>query len=172
MSLIKALMDKVDTVVSFVEDWSVIILLSVASCLGLFQIVMRYGFSIGFDWVEAYLIMLIVYAALIAASIGVRRNVHVKLDVLVAQFSSRVQWGVNLLNNLLCMFYTGALWVFGVMFVRQTIRYNNMNILSDLPEWVHYMAVPIGMGLMSFRYLQEILKITSIAPGDFSRKGT
>lgn len=169
MRTIKKFGDWIDKFVGYAEDWSIAALLSIACCLGMFQIVMRYGFSIGFDWVEAYLIMFIVYAALIAASIAVRRKVHVQLDVVVKQFSTNIQWGVSLLNHLMCLSYTIALWLFGVMFVQQTIQFNNMNILSDLPEWVHYMAVPIGMGLMSVRYIQEILKLLITVPGNFGR---
>ncbi len=160
----------VDKLVGYVEDWSIAVLLAMACCLGMFQIVMRYGFSIGFDWVEAYLIMFVVYAALIAASIAVRRKVHVQLDVVVKKFPAKIQWGISLLNHLMCLFYTVALWLFGVMFVQQVIRYDNINILSDLPEWVHYMAVPIGMGLMSIRYVQEVLKLLGTAPDDFGRQ--
>ena len=170
MKPIEVFWNGADKVVSFAEDWAMAALLAAASCLGIFQIILRYGFSAGFDWVEAFLIMFVVYAALIGASVAVRRNVHVKLDVLVQQAPQRVQWGIQLVTHLLCLFYTCALWVFGVQFVMQTIRFDNMNILSDLPEWVHYMAGPIGLGLMSIRYLQEIVKLVVVAPAQFGRK--
>jgi C4-dicarboxylate transporter, DctQ subunit len=158
-----------DKWVGYAEDWSMAALLAAASCLGLFQIVMRYGFSMGYDWVEAYLIMFVVYAALIGASVAVRRKVHVQLDVLVNKFPDRARWGIHLLTHLLCLFYTCALWLFGLKFVMQTIQFDNMNILSDLPEWVHYTAVPIGLGLMSIRYIQEIVTLLVAAPAHFKR---
>lgn len=161
-----------DNFISLFEDWSMVILFSIASCLGIFQIILRYIFSTGYDWVEAYMIMFVVYAALIAASVAVRRNIHVQLDVVVNKFSIKLQWYIRLISNLLCLSYTLALWLFGIMFVEQVIRYDDVNILSDLPEWVHYMAVPIGMGLMSIRYIQEIYKQFKDTPFASSQEST
>ena len=160
----KSKLSSIENSVRIFEDWSMFLLIALASCLGMYQIILRYLFSWGNDWVEAYMIMFIVYAALIAASVAVRRNIHVKLDVIVKQCSLKVQWYVNIIANSLCLIYTACLWLFGCMFVEQVIRYDDINILSDLPEWVHYMAVPIGMGLMSIRYFQELYFLIKVGP--------
>lgn len=139
-------------------------LLAAAACLGLLQIILRYVFATGFDWVESYLIMFVIYAALIGASVAVRRGLHVRLDVVVEKFSPRRRWATRLATEALCLLYTVALWWFAVQFVIQVSRFGIINIESDLPQWVHSMAGPIGMGLMSLRYLQEIWRLVAAGP--------
>ena len=162
---------QMDHVITLIENWSMVILFMIAGCLGLLQIILRYLFSMGFDWVEAYLIMLIVYAALIGASVAVRRGVHVRLDVIVNKFPKKLHWIVVIASNLLCLFYTCAIWVFCLKYVMQVTRFQSYNILSDLPEWVHYAAGPVGLGLMSIRYIQEIWRIVAGGPGRLSENG-
>ena len=154
----------IDKSIIFFEDWLMVILFSLASLLGVYQVILRYVFSMGNDWVEAYMITLVVYAALIAASVAVRRKVHVELDVVVKLFPLKTQWYIMLCSYSLCLLYVFALWIFGLMFVNQVILYDDVNILSDLPEWIHYLCVPIGMGLMSIRYAQELVILFKKGP--------
>ena len=147
-----------------VEEWVMAFLLAAAGCLGMFQIVLRYVFAVGYDWVEAYLIMFVIYSALIGASVAVRRGLHVRLDVVVDQLPPRPRWAAYLAINALSMFYTVCLWIFGVQFMMLVIRYGNINIESDLPVWVHQLSVPVGMTLMSFRYAQEIWRLLRGGP--------
>lgn len=139
-------------------------LLAAAACLGLLQVILRYVFATGFDWVEAYLIMFVVYAALIGASVAVRRGLHVRLDVVVDKLRPRPRWAVTLATEVLCLAYTLTLWWFAVQFVIQVERFGIINIESDLPQWVHSLAGPVGMGLMSIRYIQEIGRLLLAGP--------
>lgn len=141
-------------------------LLAAAACLGLLQIVLRYVFATGFDWVEAYLIMFVIYAALIGASVAVRRGLHVRLDVVVEKLAPRPRWAVGLVTEALCLFYTLGLWWFGLQFVLQVTRFGVINIESDLPQSVHSLAGPVGMSLMSLRYVQEIWRLLRAGPAD------
>jgi len=164
MSALRRVGSSADQVLGTIEDWVMAGLLAAAACLGLLQIVLRYVFATGFDWVEAYLIMFVVYAALIGASVAVRRNLHVRLDVLVDKLEPRPRWAVRLGVDALCLFYTLALWVFAVQFVEQVTRFGVINIESDLPQAVHSLAGPLGMGLMSLRYVQEIWRLLAGGP--------
>lgn len=148
-----------DRFLGTLEDWVMATALAAAACLGLFQVVLRYLFEVGFDWVEAVLVMLVVYSALIGASVAVRRGLHVRLDVVVDKLPPRPRWAVYLLGNVLCLFYTLTLWYYGLKFFQQVIAWGVINIQSDLPEWLHQFSVPIGMGLMSIRYVQEIRRL-------------
>lgn len=139
-------------------------LLAAAACLGLLQIVLRYVFATGFDWVEAYLVMFVIYAALIGASVAVRRGLHVRLEVVVDKLAPRPRWAVVLATDVLCLLYTLALWWFAVQFMIQVSRFGIINLESDLPQWVHSLAGPVGMGLMSLRYLQAIWRLLTAGP--------
>lgn len=141
------------------EDWAMAFLFAAAACLGMFQIVLRYFFATGYDWVEAYLVMFVIYATLIGASVAVRRSVHVRLDIAVDQLPDRPRWAAYLAVSVLSMFYTVCLWIFGIQFMLLVLKYGNINIESDLPVWVHQLSVPIGMSLMSIRYAQEIWRL-------------
>lgn len=147
------------------EDWAMFACLSAAAVLGMMEVLLRYLFATGIYWVEGVLIMLVIYAALVGASVGVRQNIHVRLDVLVDRLPPELRWWAYLANYVLCLFFVLALWYFGVLYLLQIISFSEMNAETELPEWVHYAAVPLGMGLMSLRYVQEIWKLLRLGPG-------
>jgi C4-dicarboxylate transporter, DctQ subunit len=169
MAGIRRMASSADHLLGLVEDGLMAGLLAAAACLGLLQIILRYFFATGFDWVESFLIMFVVYAALIGASVAVRRGLHVRLDVLVDKLSPRPRWAVTLGTEMLCLAYTLALWWFALQFVIQVRKFGIINIESDLPQWVHSLAGPVGMGLMSLRYLQAIWRLVAAGPGFFAQ---
>lgn len=147
------------------EDWLMFVCLAAAAVLGMTEVLLRYLFATGIYWVEGVLIMLVVYAALVGASAGVRQNIHVRLDVLVAKLPPLPRWWAYLTSDLLCLFFALALWYFGILYLLQVIGFGEMNAETEMPEWVHYLAVPLGMGLMSLRYVQATWRLLRLGPG-------
>jgi C4-dicarboxylate transporter DctQ subunit len=141
------------------EDWLMFACLAAASVLGMTEVLLRYLFSTGIYWVEGVLIMLVVYASLVGASVAVRRGFHVRLELLVDKLAPGPRWWAFLAGNLLCLFFVLSLWHFGSLYVLQVIRYGEMNAETELGEWVHYSAVPLGMGLMSVRFAQQVWRL-------------
>jgi len=139
--------------------------LAAAAVLGMIEVLLRYFFTTGIYWAEGALIMLVIYAALVGASVAVRKNMHVRLDVLIARLPPIPRWWAYLLSDALCLFFVLSLWYFGLLYLLQVIGFGDMNAETELPEWVHYLAVPLGMGLMSLRYVQEIWARVRVGPG-------
>jgi len=147
------------------EDWTMFACFSGAAVLGMTEVLLRYIFATGIYWAEGVLIMLVIYASLVGASVGVRQNIHVRLDVLVNRLPPALRWWACLASHALCLFFVLALWYFGVLYLLQVVRFSEINAETELPEWVHYAAVPLGMGLMGLRYMQEIWRLLRLGPG-------
>ena len=146
------------------EDWMMFACLAAAAVMGMTEVILRYIFATGIYWVEGTLIMLVVYAALVGASVGVRKDIHVRLDVLIARLPPAPRRCAYLLSDALCLFFVLSLWYFGLLYLRQIIGFGELNAETEFPEWVHYLAVPLGMGLTSLRYAQEIWKRLRTGP--------
>lgn len=147
------------------EDWLMFVCLAVAAVLGMTEVLLRYIFATGIYWVEGTLIMLVVYAALVGASVGVRREIHVRLDILIDKLPPALRWTAYLTSHVLCFFFVVSLFYFGILYLLQVIGFEETNAETEFPEWIHYAAVPLGMGLMSLRFAQEIWKLIRIGPG-------
>lgn len=143
--------------------------LAAAAVLGMVEVLLRYVFATGIYWIEGALIMLVIYAALVAASVCVRKNIHVRLDVLIDKLPTVPRWWAYMISDVLCLFFVFSLWYFGVLYLQQIIGFGEMNAETEFPEWIHHLAVPLGMGLTSVRYVQQIR--TRLRTGPHGRDG-
>ena len=138
-----------------IENLVMIVFLSVAAVLGITQVVMRYVFLTGREWLEPLLVILVVNTALIGAAVAVRRAAHIRLEILPDLLPPRLRRMLEVVTNLLGLLYAVIVGVAGAAFVNQVIRFQMINIESGFPAWVHCIGVPIGMAFLGLRFLQE-----------------
>lgn len=158
-------------ILDYAEDVVMATFLATAAVLGLLQVVLRYGFATGFDWVEQTLIILVVDSALVGAAVAVRRGTHVRLDMLAEALAPRPRQILLLVTNILGFGFAAVLAYAGAKYVEQIVRFDMMNIESGFPDWVHYVGVPIAMGLVALRFLQEIWRLATEPPGSDASHG-
>jgi TRAP-type C4-dicarboxylate transport system permease small subunit len=110
------------------------------------QVVARYVFSRPFTWVLELGVLLVVWAAMLAGYLGVRRNAHMAVDMLVARASAANRRRIALVNQALCMMFVGLCgWKsLDVIEAMQGMRFTSIPL--ELP--VMYWALPAGCGLM------------------------
>jgi len=95
-----------------------------------------------------------VWMAKFGAAYGVRTGIHVGVDVLVNRLSDRIRKKVILFSLLAGAFFTGIVAAFGTTFVWQLAHTDSTSPDMELPMWIVYLAIPLGSGLMCFRFLQ------------------
>ncbi len=107
-----------------------------------------------FSWAQELCIFMFVWMAKFGAAYGVRTGIHVGVDVLVNRLRPDRK-RVMIIFSLLCgALFTGAVGTLGANLVMKI--YSTSQISADLeaPMWIVYLAVPLGSGLMCFRFLQ------------------
>jgi C4-dicarboxylate transporter DctM subunit len=95
-----------------------------------------------------------IWMAKFGAAYGVRTGIHVGVDVLVNLLPPASRKRVILFALLCGALFTAAIASFGASFVGQMFETGQQSNDLEWPMWFIYSAIPLGSGLMCFRFLQ------------------
>src|SRR5262249_33580862 len=98
--------------------------------------------------------LLFIWMAKFGAAYGVRTGIHVGVDVLVNMLPAGSRKRVILFAILCGAFFTAVVALFGAAFVSQMYATDQVSPDLEAPMWIVYLAIPLGSGLMCFRFLQ------------------
>ncbi|MEB2351378.1 MAG: TRAP transporter small permease [Burkholderiaceae bacterium] len=169
-------------VLDHLEEWLITFLMGAATLIIFAAVLHRYaaGYAIpglqdwllGLDvsWAQELCIIMFVWMAKFGAAYGVRTGIHVGVDVIINRLSDARRKPVIVFGLLAGAFFTGIVALLGATFVWENgAHYGIFNALGldtgglpegpttpdlEWPTWVVYSAIPLGSGLMCFRFLQ------------------
>jgi len=169
-------------ILDHLEEWIITLLMGGATMLIFLSVVHRYGtglpipyvqdylLSLHFEWAQELSIIMFVWMAKFGAAYGVRKGVHVGVDVLVNRMPTEWRRFTVLLALGCGMLFTGIVGTLGLTFVWDNgLHHAAFSLLgldvTDVPEgpttpdlewptWFIYSAVPLGSYLMFFRFIQ------------------
>jgi TRAP-type mannitol/chloroaromatic compound transport system permease small subunit len=134
------------------------LLLAVLICTG--NAVIRYVFNMSSNgWLE---IQWYLFAAifLLATSYTLRRNEHVRIDVIVSHFSKRTQVWIDLIGFIVFLMpATLLILYYGTPYAWISIQ--NQEVSSNaggLIVWPVKLLIPVGFGLLTLQGISEIIK--------------
>jgi TRAP-type C4-dicarboxylate transport system permease small subunit len=92
------------------------------------------------------------------AAYGVRTGIHIGVDVLVNNAGPRWRRALIVTGLLLGAVFTAVIAVLGARWCM--FMYESGQVSNDLewPRWIVYLCIPLGSGLMCYRFLQAIAR--------------
>jgi len=148
----------VDRFLEKIENAFVIIILSIMILLSFLQIILRNIFSTSISWGDIFLRHLVLWIGFIGASLAIRENKHINIDVLTKLLTSRikkiVQAVVNLFAAVICYFLMQASITF-IHFEKEGAS----TLFSNVPVWMAQLIIVIGFGIMMFRFSVRFLEM-------------
>jgi len=136
------------------EEILISIFLGVSTILVFAQVVARYAFNKGFTWAPELVEHMFLWAVMIGASYGVKQGVHLGVDILVTKFKPTVRKWVVLSSIVISLFFTAGMFYLSVFYVHEAYKMELMTVDLEIPQWIPYLALPFGFGLITFRFLQ------------------
>lgn len=166
------------------EEWLIATLIAAATALIFFAVLHRYGTGVSIDlakwaaahgvpvvptilqaiyswlagldvsWAQELCIYMFIWMAKFGAAYGVRTGIHVGVDVLVNMLEPRHRKRVIMFALLCGAFFTAVIAAFGFTFVGEMFKTGQQSNDLEAPMWIIYSAIPLGSGLMCFRFLQ------------------
>jgi C4-dicarboxylate transporter DctM subunit len=112
--------------------------------------------SLDLSWAQELCIFMFIWMAKFGAAYGVRTGIHVGVDILVNMVPARSRKHVILFSLLCGAFFTGMIAMFGGSFVEAMFKTGQQSNDLEAPMWFIYLAIPLGSGLMCFRFLQVV----------------
>jgi C4-dicarboxylate transporter DctQ subunit len=153
-------------VIDHLEEWLIALLMGGATLLIFVAVVHRYAaglpipvvqdwlLSLNLSWAQEACIYMFVWMAKFGAAYGVRTGIHVGVDVVINHLPDGARSKCILFGLLAGAVFTGVVAGFGGSFVWQLSHTDQTSPDMGLPMWLVYLAIPLGSGLMCFRFLQ------------------
>jgi C4-dicarboxylate transporter DctQ subunit len=131
-----------------------------ALVIGLVQVIGRYLTpQHAISYAEEVIVYLVIWAVMLTSSQLVRRDGHVRPDVVLRLMPPGAQRWMEAFNCLVAIVFCGALVWYGWQIVA-TAQLLDERSSTDLqfPMWVYYLALPAGSVLMLLRYLIRLAR--------------
>ena len=166
------------------EEWLIATLIAAATGLIFFAVLHRYGTGLSIDlskwaaargipvlpdilkaiylwlaaldisWAQELCIYMFIWMAKFGAAYGVRTGIHVGVDLLVNMLDAGNRRRVILFAIACGAFFTATIALFGLAFVGEMFKTGQQSNDLEAPMWIVYLAIPLGSGLMCYRFLQ------------------
>jgi TRAP-type C4-dicarboxylate transport system permease small subunit len=139
------------------EETLLVSLVILMVSLGFLQILFRNLISVGIVWIDSLVRHLVLWVALLGASVATRENRHIIIDVLSGRVSptyySRIQGAVQLFSALGCL-----LLVYPAIRFVQNDYVAGKTLAFGIPLWLSQAIMPAMMLVMGVRFLLQGLK--------------
>lgn len=166
-----------------VEETLIAFFLGTMTMLTFVNVIMRYLFNDNILWAVEVTVFLFAWMVLVGASYGVKKNFHIGVDVVISLAPDRLKKVYALIAVTCCLTFSILLligsWNYWYPFATERAWYETDDIpmpemlqfLADwmnegeryekLPRFIPYMALPVGMALLTFRFAQAAYQIVT-----------
>src|ERR1700689_1107532 len=145
-----------------IEETLVGLLGLIALVIGLLQVIGRYiDPARAISYAEEVIVYLIIWAIMIASSQLVRRDGHVRPDLVLRLLPPRYLRLVEIFNCLVAIVFCGALIWYGWQIVDTSLLIDETSSTDlQFPMWIYYLALPVGSALMLLGYVMRLVRFT------------
>jgi C4-dicarboxylate transporter, DctQ subunit len=164
-----------------IEEFLIAFFLGSMTLLTFANVVLRYVFNENILWALELTVFMFAWMVLVGSSYGVKKHFHIGVDVVINAAPERMRKLYALIAVLCCLTFSTLLligsWNYWYPFVTERAWYETDDIpmpdmlqfLADwlnegeryekLPRFIPYMALPVGMALLTFRFAQAAFQI-------------
>lgn len=133
------------------EDAVLVLVLTGMILLAAGQIVMRNFFNIGVIWGDELLRMLVLWIAVAGAVAASRNDKHINIAILDRFLPVKLKQVVKIVIHLFTAGICGLVTWHSVQFVRMSHEFGDV-LLGGVPAWILQSILPVGFGLICYRY--------------------
>ncbi len=160
-------------IIDHLEEGITLSFMAAATLVTFVSVALRYLFGTGFTWATELTIYLFIWMAKFGAAYGVRTGIHVGVDYVVNKAGPGLRRLLVTGGLLLGVVFTGVIAFLGARWV--VFIHGTGQVSPDLewPMWIIYLAIPLGSGLMCYRFLQALVRFrrTGTLPGHDTEAG-
>jgi len=132
----------------------------VALAIGLWQVLGRYFFPReAISYAEEVIVYLIIWAVMIICSELVKRDGHVRSDLVLRLIPRAALRWVEVFNCIVALVFCAGLVWYGYQIVDTALLLDERSATDlQFPKWLYYLSLPVGGGLMLLRYLVRLVR--------------
>lgn len=156
---LQQLADRIDAFVDVVGrlvSWLALILAVVMGA----NVLLRYGFSLGWIWAQELEWHLLVPITLIGMSYALRHGEHVRVDVLFATFSARTKLMIDIISAIIAMIFSLLVIRLSIPYIDQSwsIGEGSSNPGGIDARYIIKSIIPFGFALLFLQSLSQAIR--------------
>ena len=145
---------RLDSALEILEKTVISVGLGAATLLMFANVVLRYGFHTGLPWALEAVQYLFAWVVLVGAAYGFRVGAHLGIDILVERFSETGQRVIALVALFACLLFIGSVFWLSIQYTLKIHQWGDLTLDLQIPQWIPYLAIPVGLGLMILHLLR------------------
>jgi C4-dicarboxylate transporter DctQ subunit len=167
---------RLERIVDNIEETSIAVCLGLMTLITFANVIARYVFNENILWALELTVFLFAWLVLMGASYAVKKHIHIGVDVVINMVSPSTRKFLALLAVASCLafsvllligswnywypFVTERAWLetedipMPEMFMFLADWFNEGEPYENVPRFIPYLALPLGMALFTFRFLQ------------------
>jgi len=149
----------IDRILTRFEVLVITVGFAVATLLLFTNVVLRYVFDTGFVWVLELVQYMFAWVVLIGAAHGVKAGIHLGIDILTTKFELATQRWLGLGSLAICLLFSSTVLWLSIEYTYKIWQWGDLTLDLQIPQWIPYLAIPIGLSLMTYRLLQVGVRI-------------
>jgi C4-dicarboxylate transporter DctQ subunit len=172
---------RLSRVVENIEETFIAIALGLMTLITFFNVVARYVFNDNILWALEVTVVLFAWLVLVGAAYGVKKTFHIGVDVVINILPPPLKKAAALLSVIACLAFALLLlkgaWDYWYPFATERVWMETNDIpmpdilrfieplmnegehYEKLPRFIPYFALPLGMALLVFRFIQAAFQI-------------
>mgnify|MGYP001160540380 CR=1 FL=1 len=139
-----------------IEEFILVFTMAMMVLIMFVQSTSRYFIGSSFSWGSELSQYLHIWQIWIGASLAVRLQSHISVDVFVKLFPSIVQKIFHILAIICWFVFAAFLAIEGSKYVLDVLASGQTSPSLHVPMWIPYLAIPIGGLLMVIRLFQQL----------------
>ncbi|WP_085991096.1 TRAP transporter small permease [Oceanobacillus senegalensis] len=139
-----------------IEESILVLTMAVMVLIIFVQSTSRYFFGTAFSWGAELAQYLHVWQIWIGASLAIRLQAHIRVDVFIKIFPPFVQKLLHFLAIMCWFVFAAFLAIEGSKYVMDILVSGQTSPSLPIPMWIPYLSIPIGGTLMVIRLFQQL----------------
>lgn len=125
-----------------------------ATFLLFYNVVLRYVFHSGITWAEEMTRYTLLWTVFVGAGVITREGTHVSMEAFFNLWPEKLQRTGFLAINLFCIATIAIIVYFGIGMVGMVVETDQTSEAAFVPMWIIYGAFPVGSILMILGYIE------------------
>lgn len=152
-------MQKIIRIWDKTEEFLIFILIGVASYITFQEVILRYVFNTGWGGSYEITTMALIWCTFIGASLGIKENIHIGVDVLVNKFGPGTRRVLIIISIAFCLVFGLITAVKGFQFAKFIHQGHLLSRDLRIPMEIGYLAIPVGGVLICLRFIERLVYV-------------
>ena len=124
------------------------------------QIVLRAGFGIGLSGIYELAAFCSTFSVLLTASLGVKRNTHIRVDLLSNMLPVKIAFAIEVAVQALMLAVSLGLVYAGYLLIEESILLGERSLGTiEVPMWIPQLVMPLAGLLLALRSVERIVHL-------------